>query len=127
MMTNNDLKQRHGCVTFWLWLVLLVNAGSVLMQVVNLFDPLESVYPVWTVVLLVLLASCNVVASLLLMRWRKLGFYLFVASALAELVVGLLLLDLHPVESVSSLASIAIWWAVLQIRSDGRSAWSQME
>ena len=126
-MTNNDLKQRHGCVTFWLWLVLLVNAGSVLMQVVNLFDPSESVYPVWTVVLLVLLASCNVVASLLLMRWRKLGFYLFVASALAELVVGLLLLDYHPVESVTSLASIAIWWAVLQIRYDGRSAWSQME
>ena len=126
-MTNNDLKQRHGCVTFWLWLVLLVNLGSVLMQVVNLFDPEETVYPVWTVVLLVLLASCNVVASLLLMRWRKLGFYLFVASALAELVVGLLLLDLHPVESVTSLASIAIWWAVLQIRYDGRSAWSQME
>ena len=126
-MTNNDLKQRHGCVTFWLWLVLLVNLGSVLMQVINLLDPSESVYPVWTVVLLVLLASCNVVASLLLMRWRKLGFYLFVASALAELVVGLLLLDLHPVESVTSLASIAIWWAVLQIRSDGRSAWSQME
>ena len=126
-MTNNDLKQRHGCVTFWLWLVLLVNLGSVLMQVVNLFDPEETVYPVWTVVLLVLLASCNVVASLLLMRWRKLGFYLFVASALAELVVGLLLLDYHPVESVTSLASIAIWWAVLQIRYDGRSAWSQME
>ena len=126
-MTNNDLKQRHGCVTFWLWLVLLVNLGSVLMQVINLLDPSESVYPVWTVVLLVLLASCNVVASLLLMRWRKLGFYLFVASALAELVVGLLLLDLHPVESVTSLASIAIWWAVLQIRYDGRSAWSQME
>ena len=126
-MTNNDLKQRHGCVTFWLWLVLLVNLGSVLMQVVNLFDPEGTVYPVWTVVLLVLLASCNVVASLLLMRWRKLGFYLFVASALAELVVGLLLLDYHPVESVTSLASIAIWWAVLQIRYDGRSAWSQME
>ena len=126
-MTNNDLKQRHGCVTFWLWLVLLVNLGSVLMQVVNLFDPEETVYPVWTVVLLVLLASCNVVASLLLMRWRKLGFYLFVASALAELVVGLLLLDYHPVESVTSLASIDIWWAVLQIRYDGRSAWSQME
>ena len=126
-MTNNDLKQRHGCVTFWLWLVLLVNLGSVLMQVVNLFDPEETVYPVWTVVLLVLLASCNVVASLLLMRWRKLGFYLFVASALAELVVGLLLLDLHPVQSVTLLFNIAIWWAVLQIRSDGRSAWSQRE
>ena len=126
-MTNNDLKQRHGCVTFWLWLVLLVNLGSVLMQVVNLFDPEEPVYPVWTVVLLVLLASCNVVASLLLMRWRKLGFYLFVASALAELVVGLLLPDYHPVQSVASLFNIAIWWAVLQIRSDGRSAWSQME
>ena len=97
------------------------------MQVVNLFDPEETVYPVWTVVLLVLLASCNVVASLLLMRWRKLGFYLFVASALAELVVGLLLLDLHPVQSVTLLFNIAIWWAVLQIRSDGRSAWSQME
>ena len=126
-MTNNDLKQRHGCVTFWLWLVLLVNLGSVLMQVINLLDPSESVYPVWTVVLLVLLASCNVVASLLLMRWRKLGFYLFVASALAELVVCLLLLDYHPVQSVASLFNIAIWWAVLQIRSDGRSAWSQME
>ena len=126
-MTNNDLKQRHGCVTFWLWLVLLVNAGGVLQLIVSMCSSAGMDYPVVAVVLMVLLGTCNVVASLLLMRLRKLGFYLFVASALAELVVGLLLLDYHPVESVTSLASIAIWWAVLQIRYDGRSAWSQME
>ena len=126
-MTNNDLKQRHGCVTFWLWLVLLVNAGGVLQLIVSMCSSAGMDYPVVAVVLMVLLGTCNVVASLLLMRWRKLGFYMFVASALAELVVGLLLLDYHPVESVTSLASIAIWWAVLQIRYDGRSAWSQME
>ena len=126
-MTNNDLKQRHGCVTFWLWLVLLVNAGGVLQLIVSMCSSAGMDYPVVAVVLMVLLGTCNVVASLLLMRWRKLGFYLFVASALAELVVGLLLLDLHPVQSVTLLFNIAIWWAVLQIRSDGRSAWSQME
>lgn len=84
-------------------------------------------YPVVAVVLMVLLGTCNVVASLLLMRWRKLGFYLFVASSVAALVVNVLLLDVHPVQSVTSLAGIAIWWAVLQIRHNGRSAWSQME
>lgn len=126
-MTNNDLKQRHGCVTFWLWLVLLVNAGGVLQLIVSMCSSAGMDYPVVAVVLMVLLGTCNVVASLLLMRWRKLGFYLFVASSVAALAVNVLLLNVHPVQSVTSLAGIAIWWAVLQIRHNGRSAWSQME
>lgn len=123
---NSDLKQRHGCVTFWLWLVLIVNAGFTLQYLVALVDS-DPQLPVLAVSLLALLGACNVYAALLLLRWNKTGFYLFICSSLAALAVNVTLLDLHPVQSVSSLVGIAIWWGVLQIRRDGLSAWSQME
>lgn len=123
---NSDLKQRHGCVTFWLWLVLIVNAGFTLQYLVTLVDA-DPQLPVLAVSLLALLGACNVYAALLLLRWNKTGFYLFICSSLAALAVNVTLLDLHPVQSASSLVGIAIWWGVLQIRRDGLSAWSQME
>lgn len=126
MNMNNDLKQRHGCVTFWLWLVLILNAGFTLQYLVSLADA-DPLLPVPTVSLLALLGACNVYAALLLLRWNKTGFFLFIFSSLAALVINMTLLDLHPVQSLSSLVGIAIWWGVLQIRRDGHSAWSQME
>lgn len=123
---NSDLKQRHGCVTFWLWLVLIVNAGFTLQYLVALVDA-DPQLPVLAVSLLALLGACNVYAALLLLRWNKTGFYLFICSSLAALAVNVTLLDLYPVQSASSLVGIAIWWGVLQIRRDGLSAWSQME
>ncbi|MGN0310734.1 MAG: hypothetical protein ACI4C3_09175 [Bacteroides sp.] len=126
MNMNNDLKQRHGCVTFWLWLVLIVNAGFTLQYLVMLVDA-DPQLPVLAVSLLALLGACNVYAALLLLRWNKTGFYLFICSSLAALVVNVTMLDLHPVQSATSLFGIAVWWGVLQIRRDGHSAWSQME
>ena len=126
MDKNNDLKQRHGCVTFWLWLVLIVNAGFTLQYVASLVDA-DPLLPLPAVFLLALLGACNVYAALLLLRWNKTGFYLFIFSSLAALVVNVTMLDLHPVQSATSLFGIAIWWGVLQIRRDGHSAWSQME
>lgn len=126
MNMNNDLKQRHGCVTFWLWLVLIVNAGFTLQYLVMLVDA-DPQLPVLAVSLLALLGACNVYAALLLLRWNKMGFYLFICSSLAALVVNVTMLDLHPVQSATSLFGIAIWWGVLQIRRGGVSAWSQME
>ena len=122
---HNELRQRHGCVTFWLWLVLLINAGVTLQYLASLVDA-DPQLPVAAVALLALLGACNAYAALLLMRWNKSGFYLFVVSSLVALAVNTTMLDLHPVQSVSSLVGIAIWWGVLQIRHDGRSAWSQM-
>ena len=126
MDKNNDLKQRHGCVTFWLWLVLIVNAGFTLQYLVTLVGA-DPQLPVPAVSLLALLGACNVYAALLLLRWNKTGFYLFICSSLAALVVNVTMLDLHPVQSATSLFGIAIWWGVLQIRRGGVSAWSQME
>ena len=126
MNMNNDLKQRHGCVTFWLWLVLIVNAGFTLQYLVTLVGA-DPQLPVLAVSLLALLGACNVCAALLLLRWNKMGFYLFICSSLAALVVNVTMLDLHPVQSATSLFGIAIWWGVLQIRRGGVSAWSQME
>lgn len=124
---NNELKQRHGCVTFWLWLVLIVNAGFMLQYLVSVFNP-NPLLPNRSIsLLLALLCACNVFAALLLMRWNKTGFYLFIVSSVVSLVVNILLLDVHPVQSVSSLLGIVIWWGVLQIRRDSISAWSQME
>jgi len=69
----------------------------------------------------------NVLGALLLMRWNKTGFYLFLISSLICGVVNLCVLKMEPATAVGPVFAIIIWWAVLQAKKDGVSAWSQLE
>ena len=120
-----ELKQRHGCVTFWLWLVLVVNAFITLVFILNMFETALHQAPISNGVL-AMLSTCNVFASLLLMKWNKTGFYIFIVSTVLTLLVGLFKLNVNMTESLYSIVGIAIWWAMMQIKHNGVTAWSMM-
>ncbi|MGN0257066.1 MAG: hypothetical protein ACI4CA_01625 [Bacteroides sp.] len=42
------------------------------------------------------------------------------------MIINIFKLHLNPMECISSIVGIAIWWAVLQIKHNGVSAWSMM-
>lgn len=120
----NDLKQRHGCVTFWLWLITLMNLGMALYYSVLMFEANAS--KILGFGLLSFLCVVNVLGGILLMRWNKLGFYMLLVTSIVAVMVNVGLFGLPSTTILSSLFAVLIWWAILQIRKNGVSAWKQM-
>lgn len=121
----NSLKQRHGCVTFWIWLVILMNLGYAVFYGISMFDAYSSDMSLGFG-LLAIMGILNVLGAILLMRWNKLGFYLFLINSLLAVFINIGLLSMQPVTVISSLFAILVWWGILQIRKNGISAWKQM-
>ena len=119
-------KQRHGCVTWWLWFAIIVNFVVAIIYSVAMFDVADSGLALGSG-LLSMLGVLNVLGSILLMRWNKTGFWLFLSSSLLGVVINIGVLNLNPAASLYSLVSILVWWGVLQIRKNGASAWSLMD
>ena len=52
---------------------------------------------------------------------------MMVVSSIMAIVVNICVLKMDPVAMVGSLFAIVIWWAILQMKKDGVSAWSQLQ
>lgn len=122
----NEGKERHGCVNAWLWIVIIFNLGLGIYYATMMFSAYTNTMSLGFG-LLSILATLNVLGAILLMRWNKCGFYLFVVSSILAALVNLGVLNLEPVVLISGLFAILIWWGILQIKKDGISAWSLLE
>jgi len=122
----NEGKERHGCVNAWLWIVIISNLGLGIYYATMMFSAYTNTMSLGFG-LLSILATLNVLGAILLMRWNKCGFYLFVVSSVLAALVNLGVLNLEPVVLLSGLFAILIWWGILQIKKDGISAWSLLE
>lgn len=123
---EKELKQRNGCISVWLWVALLVNIGMIIFYVVSMFDSLPSEY-ILGCGLCSILGLVNVLGVILLFRWNKSGFYLLVVSSVMAIIVNISLLRLPIGTMLGSLLAVVVWWAILQIKRDGVSAWSQLQ
>jgi len=122
----NEAKERHGCVNAWLWIVIISNLGLGIYYATMMFSAYTNTMSLGFG-LLSILATLNVLGAILLMRWNKYGFYLFVVSSVLAALVNIGVLSLEPVVLLSGLFAILIWWGILQIKKDGVSAWSLLE
>lgn len=126
-MTSTS-KQRHGCVTAWLIFMIIANAS---IAVLYLFagDKIAQTIPGGIsnplLMALAVLGIANILFSVLLFKWMKIGFWGFVLTSIAALVVNTMA-GLGIGQSLSGLVGIAVLFAVLQIRKDGVSAWANM-
>ena len=77
-------------------------------------------------ILLIILSVLNVVFAILLFQWKKLAFWGFVLTSVAAFGINLSL-EMGIGQSILGLLGIVILWAVLQIKSNGVSAWSNLE
>ena len=126
---SEQAKQRHGCVTAWLILMIVVNSLASLLYLLagdfinqNLPQPI----PGPTLIILAILGVVNVVCSVMLMQWKKMGFWGFIATAIAAFAINISI-GLGVGQSVTGLIGIGILYAILQIKKDDVSAWSNMD
>lgn len=127
-MTSNS-KQRHGCVTAWLILMII---GNSLTAILYLFagDLIAQNFPGGIsksmLILLAILGVGNVIFSILLFKWMKIGFWGFLATSIAVVVINLSI-GLGILQSLFGLIGIAVLYGLLQMKKDNVSAWTNLE
>ena len=122
----NELKERHGCVNVWLWLVVGLNLCLCIYYLIELFDGGTN-RMLWGIGLLTVLALGNVLGAILLLRWNKCGFYLLMICSILIAVVNIWILQIDVAQSIAGLAGILIWWGILHMKKNGIPAWKLMD
>ncbi len=90
-------------------------------------------YYTCAVYFMVILSVVHVVGAILLLNWKKVGYWLFVGSASACLAIMIPFAVFGGVTTTvlsSMLGAVlapVVLWAILQIKKDGVSCWKQLE
>lgn len=122
----NDTKRRNAVVTAWLWLVIIVNLFCYIYYIALLFKQ-SSVPEVLWAGFAAVTSLLTVLSAVLLMKWNKFGYMLFVISTTVYSIVGILGAQESYYTLLINLLPILFWWLILQIRKDGKSAWSMLK
>ncbi len=162
----NYERQRNGFVTFWLWLGIVCSVfsgifGSIVMssysnlgyygiQLVaagvdysHAASQLEDA-SIMLVITNILAAICNLIGYIMLLKWKKTGFWLIiiatvVVSSIIIYAMGIISeayseIGLYLDSTVTTITQVVgsfigwiILWAILQIKKNGISCWSQLD
>ena len=126
---ENFNKQRHGCVTAWLILMIIANAFTAALNLLA-GDYIANNYPGEIskpmMMLLGIVAIANVIFAILLLFWKKIGFWGFLTTSLGTFVINVSI-GLGIMQSSLGLIGIAILYGVLQIKEDNHTAWENLE
>jgi len=125
------VKERHGCVTAWLVLVIMASILGCIGIVFSTTDlgtgsgtPDVEGSLIWV---LAAIAMSNAFFAYLILRWRKNGFFAFAVSTTIVFCINLYY-ELSLYESVSAFFGLGILYAILQIKNRfGRTAWELLE
>jgi hypothetical protein len=128
IITKQMEKQRHGCVTAWLTLMIALNSFISFIYLFSGDDVIESMPGVSTgmLMLLAFLSLSNVFFAVMLLRWKKMGFWGFVITSVAMFILNLLV-GAGILQSVLGLTGVFILYAILQIKNKDVSTWSELE
>ncbi len=120
-------KQRHGCLTAWLVLMIIANGFAALgtpLMVGSIQQTIPN-FPAWVVWPIALLAVLNLVFAVALFNWKKWGFFGFLGTSLAAFGLNIYA-TIGIAQAVFGLVGIAVLYGVLQIGGQ-KSGWSQLE
>jgi len=122
-------KQRHGCVTAWLILMIIANSLTAILylfasEMITKNLPGDVSTPM--IILLGIIGIGNVIFSVLLFQWKKFGFWGFIVTSIGALIINLTI-GLGIGQSLFGLVGIAVLYGVLQIKKDNVTAWENLE
>jgi hypothetical protein len=120
-------RQRHGCLTAWLVLMIVANSATSLLYLFR-SDVIRRNLPnapAWIFPVLIVAALFNLACAVALFQWKKWGFWGFCASSLVALVVNISS-GLGIGTALFGLIGVAILYAVLNIGGENKG-WPQLE
>lgn len=133
METTNEnpkvSKQRHGCVTAWLIFLIVANSLTAALylfarEMVTKNLPGDVSTPM--IILLGIFGIANVIFSVLLFQWKKIGFWGFIVTSAGAIVINIII-GLGVGQSLFGLAGVAILYGILQIKQGSVTAWDNLD
>jgi hypothetical protein len=126
-LSKDAPKQRLGCLTAWLVLMILANAFALVSVPlrVGLIEQLIPNFPAWVVWPIFLLAILNIGFAIALLQWKKWGFFGVLCTSLTAFALNIYL-GIGIPHAVAGLVGIVILYGLLQIGRE-KSGWSQLE
>ena len=124
-----ESKQRHGCVTAWLILMIIANSITAITYLFmgdSVSHNLPNPIPQPMMLVLAIVGIANLTFSVLLFKWKKWAFWAFAGTGLITLGINLSI-GLGIGMSLFGLAGAAILYGILQIKKDGITAWDNLE
>ncbi len=124
---TDEIKQRHGCLTAWLVLMIVANSLTALMYLLK-GDAIRQQIPNapgWLFFVLGLLCVVNLICAVALFQWKKWGFFGFVGTSAIAFVLNLAA-GLSVIQALLGLVGLAILYGVLQIGKE-KKAWPKLE
>lgn len=131
LLDENEIRnrERHGCVTAFLILMIIGNALTAVTYVF-MGDMIAQNFPggisTSMLMLLSVIGIANVVFAVSLWQWKRWGFYGFLASSVITLAINLSI-GVGIGQSFGGLIGIAILYGVLQMQQSGSSGWDNLE
>jgi hypothetical protein len=122
----SNRKQRHGCLTAFLIVMIIANSAAVLKNLFgNNFALQNSPNSHWVLVALSIGAVFNMVCAVALFKWKKWGFWGFIISGIVAFIINATIgLGLGP--SLLGLSGIAILYGVLHIGKENKG-WTRLD
>jgi hypothetical protein len=121
-----EVKQRHGCLTTWLVLMIIANSLTALIYLLDKNAIKPNLHaPAWSRLALAVIGMANLVFSIALLRWKKWGFFGIVGTSILTLFVNLRN-GVNPGFAVFGLTGVVMLYTLLQIGKD-RKGWTQLE
>ena len=121
-------KQRHGCLTIYLALVIGIGAVISVFNLLELVAYRKYILPDerWLYVAAGLSAAASAVCGIALFQWKKWGFYGLLLVVVVNTGLKLITFEYSLGYVVAGFASLVILCAALQIGGE-REAWKQLE
>ncbi len=120
------LKQRHGCLTAWLTLMIILNSILSLVYLASAVGASsQSRLPTFPLLLLSAVGIANVACAIALFKWKKVGFYGFIGTSAVAFFINISIgLGIGP--SSIGLVGIGLLYGVLQIGNE-HAGWRQLD
>jgi hypothetical protein len=120
------LKERHGCLTAYLILMLIANSATALLYLFSseAIRKQNPNMPDWAFPVLIAIGIINLVFAFALFQWKKWGFWGFVCTAVVVFFINIAI-GINPVSALGGLLGIPMLFFVLQIGKE-KKGWTQL-
>lgn len=127
---NPEEKDRHGCVTAWLILMIIagvVTTGLYLFMGDLIQESSPEPIPKWALYAMTFIGMVNIGFAVLILQWKKIGFYGFAMMSVITFILNVFM-GQDMMTSLMVFLGVLILYAILQINGRlGKSTWEYLE
>ena len=121
-------RQRHWIVTWYLVFKIVANSVTAFLYFFNsesIMRNIPSSTTNSTIKILAGIGIINIILPVLILNWKKIGFWLSIVTSIVILIINLNIgVAIGP--SLLGMSGFIITFAILQIKKNGKTTWEQL-